>query len=868
MMGKQLVITEKPSVARDIAKALGGFANEGGILENDSYVLSSARGHLLELAEPEDVPKSKPAAKRTKKKAETQASSGKEKQVRKPGKWNLASLPTVPEKFELRPLKDSEDRLKEIRKLLKRDDIDGIVNACDAGREGELIFHNIVCHLKESRPVKRLWLQSMTPKAITEGFSRLRDNKEMIPLQRAAASRHESDWLVGVNSTRALTAINSLAGTFNLTTVGRVQTPTLAMLVSREREISVFKPTTYWEVSAEFSVESGLYRGRWIDPDHKAGDAVKKASWIMDETQAHSIADLCRGKTGIAMEEKKGQRQLPPLLFDLTSLQRMANLRFGFSAKSTLSIAQSLYDSQAITYPRTDSRRLPEDYPETVRETLVRLAKGSPQNIARFIDEALQKNYVKPDNRRVFDNSKVSDHFAIIPTGEALSTSREQNVKIYNLIATHFVATFFPPAQLEVTVRRTLVAGQTFETRGRVVVDPGWMAVTGGGREAAAAEKEEKESESGKELVPVRQDEQVRNESVDAERQETKPPRHYTEATLLSAMEGAGKFVEDEELRESLKERGLGTPATRASVIEGLLREKYVMRDQGELTPTEKAFTLMKLLEALKIDVLTKPELTGEWERKLKLIEDSGYEAEKFMSEIKKLTEQIVAATKKFDSAEAENTESEPTGVVCPMCGKGRMHSGFMGFRCSDCSHTIKKSWSGHELSVSELAELVDKGRIGPFDDFRSARTRRGFSAELVLNDRKFPEFDFGSDELKIEDMDGRSRIGACPSCQKGQVIDAPMAYVCEHGIGASPVCKFKIGKKILQHELTVDEVQSLMRDRVTAKLTGFVSKRTRRPFSAKLKLEDKEGTLALGFEFESSGTKKGKPANSKARKS
>jgi len=857
-MPKQLVITEKPSVARDIAKALGGFSSSGGIYESDEYVIAPAVGHLLELVDPGDAPaKKRPAAKKAP--AAKRAAADGPKPARKPGKWSLESLPVVPERFHLQPIKSSEDRLRDIRRQLKRDDIDGLINACDAGREGELIFHNIVRHFRETRPVRRLWLQSMTPAAIRQGFGELLPGERMRPLQAAAVSRSESDWLVGINSTRALTAINSPKGSFNLTTVGRVQTPTLAMIVEREREIRAFVPRDYWEVAATFAAEGGEYDGRWLDPAHKPGGPADKPSWIMSAERAEEIAARVAGKTGTVSEEKKPQKSPPPLLFDLTSLQRAANRRFGFSARSTLSIAQALYESRAITYPRTDSRRLPSDYPDTVRKTLGMLAEGPLSSRAALVRRVLDENWVRPGDKRIFDDSKVSDHFAIIPTGEPPGGTREQNHKLYGLIATTFVAAFYPAAQLEITVRRTEVAGETFETRGRVVIDPGWMAVAG--RPDPAAGKGEADADS-RELAPVRPGEEVSTESAEAEKKETKPPKRYTEATLLSAMESAGKRVEDEELRESLKERGLGTPATRASIIEGLVREKYIVREQRELAPSQKAFTLMELLGAMNIEALTKPELTGDWESKLKRVESADYAADEFMEEIRSLTRQIVAASKKFDLEELEGREREPTGVRCPVCGEGDMGASLRNYRCGACGYMIKKAWCARELSPDELRVLCEEGSVGPFDDFFSARTRRPFTAGLKLNEQKMPEFDLGERKGTVdpEDLHDRLRVGKCP-CGEAEVVELPAFYVCERSVGDPPGCKFRIWRKILQREIQPDEMSALLRDRIVGPMSGFVSKRTRRGFSAKLKLEDKGGgEYGIGFEFDKTPKGKAKP--------
>src|SRR5580765_4368936 len=389
-MGKKLIIAEKPSVAADIARALGGFTRKGDYFESDRYVLSSAVGHLLELVVPEkyDVKK---------------------------GKWSFTRLPLIPPHFDLAPIERNEQRLNLLLRLMKRKDVVGLINACDAGREGELIFRYIAQHARAKKPIERLWLQSMTQQSIRDGFSKLRADKEMRPLADAAKSRSEADWLVGINGTRAMTAFNSKEGGFYLTTVGRVQTPTLAILVEREDKIRAFTPRDYWEVHARFGAKAGEYGGRWFDPEfRKDDDAERKPERLWRADDAAAIVAACRGRKGVASEETKPSTQLSPLLFDLTSLQREANGRFGFPARMTLSLAQALYEKhKVLTYPRTDSRALPEDYLPTVKETLKAL--GETTAFSTYARQILKQNWVKP-NKRIFDNTKISDHFAIIPT--------------------------------------------------------------------------------------------------------------------------------------------------------------------------------------------------------------------------------------------------------------------------------------------------------------------------------------------------------------------------------------------------------------------------------------------------------------------
>jgi DNA topoisomerase III len=551
-MGKALIIAEKPSVASDIAKAIGGFKKQEDYYESDKFVLSSAVGHLLELVVPEGV---EPAR----------------------GKWSFAHLPVIPPHFDLQPLEKTESRLRLLSKLIKRKDVDLLINACDAGREGELIFRNIAKYAKAKQPIRRLWLQSMTPAAIREGFARLREDIEMQPLADAAVSRSEADWLVGINGTRAMTAFNSKSGGFFKTTVGRVQTPTLAIVVEREQKIRKFVPRDYWEVIGTFKAEAGEYTGKWFDekfvrPD-KDGDVDLKSDRVWDLAKAEALKAKCLGKPGLVSEESKPTTQLSPLLFDLTSLQREANGRFGFSASATLKLAQGLYERhKVLTYPRTDSRALPEDYQATVRSTLNMLNGTS---YAPFAHTILNNEWVKP-NKRIFNNAKVSDHFAIIPTTEPPKGLNEPEQKLYDMVTKRFLAVFYPAAEFLETTRITRVEGEPFKSAGKVLVNAGWLAVYG--RDA--------QDEDTPTLAPVKADETVQTSSIEVKQNQTKPPARFTEATLLGAMEGAGKLVEDEDLREAMSEKGLGTPATRAAIIEGLLAEQYLLRQGRDLQAT------------------------------------------------------------------------------------------------------------------------------------------------------------------------------------------------------------------------------------------------------------------------------------------
>ena len=808
-MTKKLIIAEKPSVAADIARALGGLARKGDYFESDEYVLSSAVGHLLELTLPADY------------------------EVKK-GKWSFANLPVVPPHFELAPIERSEQRLNLLLRLMKRKDVSGLVNACDAGREGELIFRYIVQHARVRKPVERLWLQSMTPQAIRDGFAKLRGDKELLPLADAAKSRSEADWLIGINGTRAMTAFNSKEGGFYLTTVGRVQTPTLAILVDREERIRNFQPRDYWEVHARFGAAAGEYPGRWFDSTFKkSDDAERKSERMWRAADAESIVAACRGGKGTVVEESKPSTQLSPLLFDLTSLQREANGRFGFSARATLSLAQALYERhKLLTYPRTDARALPEDYVGTVKKTMETLSGAT--EYAPFAKTVLKQGWVKPI-RRVFDNSKISDHFAIIPTLQAPKHLNDAEQKIYDMVVRRFLAVFYPAAEYLQTTRTTTVGEHPFRTEGRVLRNPGWLAVYG---RAAQGDSEN--------LPVVVSGEKVRVVEIEAQANQTKPPPRYTEATLLSAMEGAGKLVEDDELRAAMEAKGLGTPATRAAVIEGLINEEYVHRNGKELVPTPKAFSLFFALRHFGVGEITSPELTGDWEFKLKMMEAGKLQREEFMEHIEHVTRDLVERIKKGD---IPDTAFATVPAPCPKCG-GTVQENYRKFQCQKCDFSLWKVISGREWAPEEVAQLISKRFVGPLTGFRS-RMGKPFAAGIRLNDEYRIEFDFGQGTASSEgeeppDFSGQESLGACPKCG-ARVFEHGAAYVCEKAVGAARSCDFRSGKIILQQPVERAQMIKLLASGKTDLLQRFISRKGR-PFKAYL-VKSPDGRVSFEFE-------------------
>ena len=864
-MSKALVIAEKPSVAQDIVRALtpvsGAFTKHDDYFENDRYVVTSAVGHLVEIQAPEqyDV---------------------------KRGKWSFAHLPVIPPHFDLKPVDKTKSRLNAVVKQARRKDVSELINACDAGREGELIFRLIEQYAGGGKPgdkglgkpVRRLWLQSMTPQAIRDGFERLRSNEQMRGLADAARSRSEADWLVGINGTRAMTAFNSRDGGFFLTTVGRVQTPTLAIVVEREEQIRKHTARDYWEIHATFEAEAGAYPGKWFDPAWKkdAADAEKKADRLWSFAQAEAIAIAVRHKAATVTEDSKPTTQASPLLFDLTSLQREANGKFGFSAKTTLSLAQSLYEKhKALTYPRTDSRHLPEDYLSVAHQTFAMLAASPMRHLAPHAQTAIDKSYIKP-SRRIFDNSKVSDHFAIIPTLQAPGQLSDAEQKLYDLVVRRFMAVFYPSAEFMVTTRVSVVSvpepgngdriSHHFRSDGKVLVRPGWLAIYG--KEAAA---EQDDGKDGKSLVPVKPGEMVRTEHAEAKGLKTRPPARYSEATLLGAMEGAGKWIEDDELREAMQEKGLGTPATRAAIIEGLLTEKYLLREGRELIPTAKAFQLMTLLRGLQVEELSKPALTGDWEYKLAQIEHGRLDRDTFMRDIAAMTERIVTKAKEYDRDTVPG-EYATLHTPCPTCG-GVVKENYRRYTCTGnngtsegCGFSISKIPGGRTFDAAEVEALLRDARIGPLEGFRS-KAGWPFTAELRLvfdDETKHHklEFDFGekdaADSGELADFQHAHSLGACPACG-ARVFEHGSNYVCEKAVPTlqhpHPACTFKTGAVILQQPISHEQVHKLLTEGKTGLLDKFISNKTHRAFKAYLVWDAQAGKVAFAFEPRGDGS-------------
>ena len=765
--------------------------------------------------------------------------------------WKFDVLPAIPEEFELEAKEDSEGRLKQVLKFAKSREVEYIVNACDAGREGELIFRYIMEYGGVNKPVRRLWMQSMTREAILAAWEALRSDEEMQALADAAKCRSESDWLVGLNATRALTCFRSRHGGFNITAAGRVQTPTLAILAGREQEIQDFVPADYFEVVATFGIAAGEYEGKWIDENWRKDESNPhaRAERIWQRELAETIRDRCAGREAEIEEKKKKQTQAAPQLYDLTTLQREAP----FSARQTLSIAQALYERhKMITYPRTDSRYLPEDYSGQVRQTMQSLADGGlPQS--QFAQAVLDggdgdgPRLVK--SRRVFDSKKVSDHFAIVPTGRAAKLS-EAEAKVYEMIVRRFIAVFYPAAEFELTQRMSRIrhddgVSDTFRTDGRVLVKPGWLAVYGR-RPGAASGKDE--------LVPAADGESAGVRGIEVRNEQTKPPPRFTESTLLSAMEGAGKRLDDEALAEAMADRGLGTPATRAAIIEGLLSQKYIARDgEGARAPlhvTPRGMQLIELLEQMGADGLTSPSLTGEWEYKLRRMEQGALRREEFMREIESYTREIVDKAKHHLEA-ARNREFPDLEVACPKCRAPalRQTDGVYECRQPGCGFKLSKYIANRQLREDEARELLERGFVGPLEGFKS-RFNKSFDAALELDDKFKAQFVFDRDEEISSQQLGEDTFISHVSLPDGRETDihrTAKSYVLPGIPSERSEAGATIGRTILKREIEPEQVVKLLESGKTDLLKGFVSKRTRKPFSAYLKFEDDK----VVFEFE-----------------
>lgn len=613
---KSLVLAEKPSVAREIARVLQCHQKGKGYLEGAQYVVTWALGHLVTLAEPHDY----------------------DQRLKE---WRMEDLPMLPDKMKLKVIRQTSHQYQVIRGLMKRNDIQDLVIATDAGREGELVARWIMEKAQWKKPFRRLWVSSQTDAAIREGFAHLQPGKAYNHLYDAAVCRAEADWLIGLNVTRTLTC------KFNAQlNAGRVQTPTLAMIVAREKEIKQFKPVDYWTIRADF----GSYFGDWRSAS---------GGRLYEHSQAQAIVDKLAGKNGIIKEVKnEAKQEPPPLAYDLTELQRDANRRYAWSAQKTLSVLQDLYEKhKLVTYPRTDSRYISSDIVPTLKARLQGMKQGA---YAALVEPLLQKPLAP--GKRFVDNTKVSDHHAIIPTEQTLNLKAldDEERRLYDLIARRFLAVLYPPYRFKQTTIVTMVAGENFYSRGRVEVERGWKVV-----QSSLPDKETQDEERlPEQILALHQKGQtVAVKSCKINKQRTKPPGRYTEATLLTAMENCGKLVADEELRESIKGSGLGTPATRAEIIEKLIHSSYIERHGKELLPTSKGVQLVGLAP----EALRSPELTARWEQRLAEIAAGQSKRSAFIADIRRDTVKLVDTVKNSSTVYRADNVSRSK---CPLCGK------------------------------------------------------------------------------------------------------------------------------------------------------------------------------------------------------
>jgi DNA topoisomerase III len=861
-VSRALVITEKPSVARDIASALGGFREQDGYFESDSYYLTWAVGHLFELLEPEEID-----------------------EVYK--RWTLDTLPIIPEQFRTKPKPGQTARVRLIKKLLESPDVDSVVNACDAGREGELIFREIVEHFGSRKPIRRLWLQSMTEDAIREGFEHLRPGAELDGLAKAAECRALTDWLIGMNATRVLTKRLKGRREKGAWSAGRVQTPTLALLVERELEVLVHVPKPYWRLVGNFAHASHAYTGTWFDPALAEGEGDEaRDDRLFDEQAARAIEAAIAGQRGVAEETRKPSRESAPTLFDLTSLQREAIRRFGWTARRTLSAAQRCYEAhKLLTYPRTDSRCLPSDYRGTVRNVLGafssagggKRASGDPiadygAAAARLLADGLE------NEGRTFDDSKVSDHFAIIPTGRIPGPALSgDDRKLFDLVTRRFLATFHPAAIWERVERVTTVAGHRFRSRARTLVEAGWRAVI-------EAEREDEAS-----LPPLRpganeaSDVPVTTTAAELLSEQTRPSPRITEARLLSLMENAGEQVEDEDHAAAMNERGRGTPATRAEVIENLIAKGYVVRIGRVLRPTAKGIRLIDILRRIHVDRLASARLTGEIEFHLNQVEQGQRSGADFMDEMKDYAREIVDHGKSFEYEDLY--ASDPPLGSCPRCGRPVVEGPWF-YRCQeqpprdeDCPFRIWKDTSGRYLDRSTAEVLLRDGRTGSLEGF-TARNGRTYQAALEIDRDEWAvrvrpvAWEDGTVREDPEYEVNPEPVGACPFEEECRVIETPTHFSCERKLkeaeldggngsaaaasGEAPErpksCGLALPRTVCKREITREEALVYLSSGRSELLTDFTS-RYGRPFSATLVLKK---TGRHGFEFPPRAPKRG----------
>jgi DNA topoisomerase III len=830
---KSLIISEKPSVARDIAAAIGGFEekNKGAYYESDEFVCTYAVGHILSLLAPEEIdPKYK--------------------------RWRLQDLPILPEKFDLKPIERQEQRLDVIKRLMERKDVGELINACDAAREGELIFREIVQFVGTSKPIKRLWLQSMTKDAIRDGFKKLRDGQLLEGLAAAAACRSYSDWLIGMNATRALTVrLKTKSERGASWSAGRVQTPTLALLVRREQEIMAHIPKTFHRLIATFQASDHEYEGFWIDPAFKKKEDEDREDRIFDLNKADGILKEIEQQAAVASETRKPRSRKAPLLFDLTSLQREANNRFSWSASRTLKAAQRCYEAhKVLTYPRTSSKVLPEDYRPEVQRLLEVFAEDK---VYGPFAKQLQKKGLLND-KLIFNDAGVTDHFAIVPTGEIRKLEGD-DAKLFDLVTRQFLAAFYPPAIYEDVERLTVVKGHHFKSKPpQVIKDPGWLAVFEKAEEASFPPL--KKGHDQVEGVPTKHKHSQKDELA------TKPPPRIGEAKLLSLMENAGKQVEDEELSQALqKAEGLGTAATRADIIENLKSKEYV---DPSLRPTVKGIRLIDVLERIKATAITSAELTAKLELELNEVEGGKRTAESFLDRVKQVSTDVVEAARGFDYDQIYPNANRLGS--CPKCKSDVFEKAWF-YGCvnamdrdqKSCSFMIWKDHYGRYIDRRSVELLLVDGKTGELDGFKTQSGNKYKAVlsleagELVRSPVAQSEELSGEHKVEVDE----SPLGACPVHKEGcKIIETKTEFICEEKLkskeeGDYEAEGFSFPRILCKRMMTREEIIPYIQEGQTAFLEKFISKKGR-PFSAKLVREAKGG---FRFEFPERAPKKKK---------
>lgn len=771
-------------MARDIASALGRFNKRDGYLENQEYVISWAVGHLVELAEPHDYDQAY-------------------------AQWNLSHLPIIPDQFVLKPVKNNTKQL-EILKQLLQGDFSEVINACDAGREGESIFRRIYQFCQCSKPVKRLWLSETTPAAIKKAFSQLRDGVELDNLAAAAEARSQADWLVGINASRAFSVRHHA-----VLSVGRVQTPTLNLVVTKEREIRNFKSANYWELWASFSTHSGaIYKGKWTEGEN---DRIFSKAEL--ENILTSISQLTTGQvTNIEQKETKEQ---PPMLFNLNDLQKEANRRHGLTAQQTLDAAQALYEKhKLLTYPRTDSRHLTVALAESLPNRLASLA-----GIKEYSD--LIPNPLPKLSKRYVDDAKVTDHHAIIPTAMVPNWAKlnKSEQLVYRLVVGRFLAIFYPDARYAVTKVTTRIGHHDFIAKGKVELAAGWKVIY---KHARSVKKDEEQEQH---LPPLRKNETVNVQQLETPEKQTKPPKRYTEATLLAAMENAGKLIDDSELADSLKEAGgIGTAATRAAIIERLIKVGYIKRQRKTLVPTAKGESLIELVP----EEVKSVELTARWEERLKHIEQGQEQADNWLMDIKNFTATVVKLVRAQTPQTTGVNVERPILGPCPLCGKVVVE-GKKGYGCSGwkegCKFVIWKEIAGKKLTEKQVKDLLEKASTDVIKGFKS-KTGKSFEAMLKISPEGKVEFVFPGQKPVV--------LGPCLVCGK-HVVETPKGYSCS---GWREGCKFVIWKNIAGKQITYEQAKQLLDNGKSEVIAGFTANDGKQ-FNACLSI-DRGGKLIL----------------------